>query len=86
MTEKEIANKNLDLLNEFMKYAFAHPDVLDQIPPEAELVILPTNDPVLYKENLKIIKAHQKHHSSVAVIRMELPEISQPELELAMAK
>ncbi|MDI6793475.1 MAG: hypothetical protein QME81_11525 [bacterium] len=86
MPGREIVNKNLDLLNEFMKYAFAHPDVLDQIPSEAELVILPTNDPILYKENLKIIKAHQRRSSSVAIIRMEIPEISQPEVELAAAK
>lgn len=41
ITRDKIIQKNLDLLNEFMKYAFEHPEVLDKIPPEAELVILP---------------------------------------------
>lgn len=43
--------KNLDLLNEFMKYAFENPDVLEKIPPGAELIILPLDDPELYEYN-----------------------------------
>ncbi|MBI5191979.1 MAG: hypothetical protein HZA08_00890 [Nitrospirae bacterium] len=34
-----------------MKYAFDHTDVLDDIPADAELVILPTDDLLLYNEN-----------------------------------
>jgi hypothetical protein len=45
--------KNLDLLNEFMKYAFDNPKVLEGIPPEAELIILPIDDRELYKYNRK---------------------------------
>lgn len=40
MNKEETVRKNLDLLDEFMKYAFEHPQVLDQIPSGAELVIL----------------------------------------------
>ena len=43
--KKDVAiKKNLELLNEFMKYAFENPDVMDKIPAEAELVILPLDD------------------------------------------
>jgi hypothetical protein len=45
--------KNLDLLNEFMKYAFDNPKVLEEIPAEAELIILPIDDPDLYEYNRK---------------------------------
>ena len=51
ITKDEVIKKNLDLINEFMKYAFDHPDVLDKIPMDAELVILPIDDPELYNEN-----------------------------------
>ena len=47
-------NKKLDLLNEFMKYAFDNPKVLEGIPPEGELIILPINDPELYEYNRKM--------------------------------
>jgi len=32
MKKETIVKKNLDLLDEFMKYAFDHPDILDDIP------------------------------------------------------
>jgi hypothetical protein len=39
--KKELAvKKNLDLLNEFMKYAFENPEISERIPSEAELIIL----------------------------------------------
>jgi len=51
---KDLAvKKNLDLLNEFRKYAFENPEVLERIPPEAELIILPTDDPELSEYNRK---------------------------------
>ena len=53
--KKEVAVKrNLDLLNEFMKYAFDNPEVMEKIPPEAELVILPVDDQKLYDCNKKM--------------------------------
>jgi hypothetical protein len=52
--KKDLAvKKNLDLLNEFMKYVFENPKVLEEIPPEAELIILPIDDPGLYEYNKK---------------------------------
>ena len=36
MTQDELARKKLDLLNEFMQFAFETPDILDQIPPGAQ--------------------------------------------------
>lgn len=32
MATKEIARKNIDLLDEFMKCAFEHPEILGSIP------------------------------------------------------
>ena len=61
ITNDAIIKKNLDLLNEFMKYAFDHPDVLENIPFEAELVILPTDDTELCNENKKTVDSLLKN-------------------------
>jgi len=53
MRKVQAINKNLDLLDEFMKYAFNNPEILEKIPPDSELVILPKDDPELYKYNKK---------------------------------
>jgi len=81
---KEIAvRKNLDLLNEFMKYAFANPEVLEGIPPEAELIILPVDDPELHEYNKKTADKVLSQGRRVIFVKMKKPKISTPKLELA---
>lgn len=59
--KNEIAvRKNLDLLDTFMKYAFDHPDILDKIPSDAELIIFPNDDPALLAENKKMAESMKK--------------------------
>jgi len=82
ITKNKIIKKNLDLLNEFMKYAFEHPEVLDKIPPEAELVILPTNDPDLCAVNKKMADSLVKKGKKVVVVELEKPKIVIPKIEL----
>jgi hypothetical protein len=77
--------KNLDLLNEFMKYAFENPKVLDGIPPEAELIILPIDDPELYEYNRKTADRIKAKGEKVVFVKMKKPEIPAPELELMSA-
>ena len=60
MKKEDITRKNLDLLNEFMKYAFDHPKILEEIPTGAELIILPSDDPDLIRENKNMADAHVK--------------------------
>ena len=83
MKKEALVKKNLDMLNEFMKYAFEHPDILDKIPQGAEMVILPENAPELYAENMKTLAKLQKAGKPVAVVRMKLPEvIPEPVIEV----
>ena len=77
--------KNLDLLNEFMKYAFENPKVLDGIPPEAKLIILPIDDPELYEYNRKTADRIKAKGENVVFVKMKKPEIPAPELELMSA-
>jgi len=81
--KKELAiKKNLDLLNEFMKFAFENPEVLEGIPPEAELIILPINDPELYEYNKKAATKVMSKGEKVVFVKMKKPETPVPELEL----
>lgn len=71
MNKEAIIKKNLDLLDEFMKYAYDHPDVLDQLPRDANLVILPERDPTLEKENKKILGRLKAKGEEVVAIRLK---------------
>ncbi len=86
ITKEETIKKNLDLLNEFMKYAFDHPDVLDTIPFEAELVILPIDDPELCHENKKTAESLVKRGNKVVIIEFEKPKAISPKIEFLMAQ
>lgn len=82
MKREDIMKKNMDLLNEFMKYAFDHPQVLEKIPSGAEVVILPLDDPALMRENKKMADALIKAGKQVVLIKLRRPEPVTPELEL----
>ncbi len=77
MKKDSIVKKNLDLLDEFMKYAFDHPDILDEIPRDATLVLLPERDLSLEKANKKILnRLKAKGEETVAIrIRTSRPKI-----------
>jgi len=80
--KKDLAvKKNLDLLNEFMKYAFENPEILERIPAEAELIILPTDDPELSEYNRKTADKIIPRGKKVIFAKMKKPEILIPELE-----
>ncbi len=85
MMKDEVVKMNLDLLNEFMKYAFDHPDVLDDIPADAELVILLTDDPVLYNENKKTVDSLLKEGKKVVIVEFKKPKTILPKIELLSA-
>ena len=83
MTKEEMVKKNLDLQAEFMKYVFENPEVLDKIPKDATMVILPEDDPELYKENLKIVKTQEEKKLPVVIVRMKTPKPVIPRIEFA---
>ena len=79
--KKEMAvRKNLDLLDTFMNYAFDHPDILDKIPPDAELVIFPKDDPELLKANQKLAESMTKTGKKVVIVELKKPRITKPHL------
>jgi Family of unknown function (DUF5647) len=70
MKKVTTVRKNLDLLDEFMKYAFDHPDILDEIPKDAALVILPEGDSSLHKENKKMLNRLKARGEEVVAVKL----------------
>ncbi|MBI2180811.1 MAG: hypothetical protein HYU31_08335 [Deltaproteobacteria bacterium] len=70
MNKEKIIKKNLDLFDEFMKYAFDHPEILDEIPREANLVLLPEGDSPLEKANKKILSRLKAKGEETVAIRI----------------
>ena len=70
MNKEKIIKKNLDLLDEFMKYAFDHPEVLDEIPRDANLVLLPERDSSLEEANKKILSRLKSKGEETVAIRI----------------
>ena len=79
--KRETAIKgNLDLLDTFMKYAFDHPEILDDIPPDAQLVILPKGDPELYEANKRLAESLSREGKKVVVVNLQNPRIPKPKI------
>lgn len=70
MKKESIVRKNLDLLDELMKYAFDHPEILDEVPREASLVILPEGDSSLEKENKKLLRRLKAQGEKVVALKL----------------
>ncbi len=85
MEQNEIVKKNLDLHAEWMRYVFAHPESLDRIPKGAEIVIIPSNNPDLAKENQKIAQALKSKGLPLVIIHLDLPKPPSPHIEVIAA-
>ena len=71
MKKESVVRKNLDLLDEFMKYAFDHPEILDAIPKDRTLVILPEGDPALERQNRKTLGRLKATGEKVVKMRLK---------------
>ena len=85
MGRNDLTKRNLDLLDDFMRYAFEHPGILDQIPQDVQIVILPMDDPELSAQNRQTASALCARGETVVLIKLKKPEVYPPELELLTA-
>lgn len=65
-----------------MKYAFDNPEVLEKIPPEAEVIILPINDQKLYEYNKKMADKMFSQGKKIVLVSMRKPEVMIPKLKV----
>jgi hypothetical protein len=68
-----IIEKNATLSFEFERYVLEHPEMLERIPDGAEVVLLPKDDPELYRINLEAAQAAVK---SGPVIYVEIKALA----------
>ncbi len=85
MGKDDLTKRNLELLDDFMRYAFDHPAILEQIPRDVQIVILPMDDPELSAQNRQMASDLCARGEKVVLIKIKKPEVYPPELELLTA-
>ncbi len=68
MIEKELFEKNLEISNEFSKYILNHPEIEEQIPPNAVMVFVVENNPELSQKNIEMSRAHHEPDQPVVFV------------------
>ncbi len=77
-----IIEKNITLSFEFERYILEFPDLLAQIPSEAEVVLLPKDDPELYRLNLETAQQALLNNASLNLIYVEIEALAPPRSRL----
>jgi len=77
-----IIEKNITLSFEFEQYIHEHPEVLEQLPDGAEVVLLPKDDPELYRVNLAAAQKARQVKDSTAVVYVEIEALAPPRSRL----
>ena len=88
MTEDEPVGKNLILTTEFDRYLLEHPESSESISPNAQIVLLPEDDPELSRRNLELSEVQREPGQPVVYVRIEklLPPLSRlvnPRIEVS---
>jgi len=69
--KSDIAERNIHLTGEIMKYLIDHPKVFDVLPDKFELVILPEDDPEVSLFNLELLKKYGSEGKPVVFARIQ---------------
>jgi hypothetical protein len=67
-----LAERNLDVVTSVMHYILSKPQILDQLPPDFRLVILPDDDPELSRHNLDLLRQGPPPEKPVVIVRLFL--------------
>ena len=70
MRKEDLFKKNHILGVEFDRYLLEHPEVLEQIPENAEIFFLPEDDPELSQENVQIAEAQKAEGRRVVFVKI----------------
>ena len=66
-----VAERNLTLLGQLMNYIIDHPKILEELPEDFELVILPEDDPEITLYNLDLLKKYGRQDKPVVLARVK---------------
>ena len=70
MRKEDLFKKNHILGVEFDRYLLEQPEVLEQIPENAEVYFLPEEDPELSQENLKIAETQKTRGRKIVLVKI----------------
>ena len=88
MTEKEFFDKSLTLSFEFSRYVLNHPEVEEQVPKGALVVLLLEDDPDFNKRAMELAQVQKEEKQPMVIVRVQklLPptesRLVNPKLEL----
>ncbi|GFP20356.1 hypothetical protein HKBW3S03_01858 [Candidatus Hakubella thermalkaliphila] len=71
MREKELFEKNQKLSTEFDLYLLDHPELLDKIPENALIVLLPEFDQELKEKNLEMARLHREKEQPLVYVKVD---------------
>jgi len=80
--QETIIEKNITLSFEFERYILEHPEVLEQIPDCAHVVLLPQDDPELYRINLKAAQKARQVDETTPIVYVEIEALAPPRSRL----
>ena len=70
-TPKNVVERNIALLGDLMHYLLAEPRVLNSLPDNFELVILPEDDPEMRLYNLELLDTYGSEGKPVVFVRLK---------------
>ena len=70
MRKEDLFKKNHIWGVEFDRYLLEHPEVLEQIPENAEVFFLPEEDPELSQENLKMAESQKARGGEIVLVKI----------------
>jgi hypothetical protein len=71
MTDKDLFMKNLKLSKEFDLHLLEHPEVAEQIPENALIVLLPEEDQELCGINMELARVRREPNQPIVYVRVE---------------
>jgi hypothetical protein len=66
-----VVERNIALLDSLMRYLLAEPRLLDSLPDQFELVILPDDDPEMRLYNLQLLDSYDRAGKPVVFARIK---------------
>jgi len=78
MRDAKLVEKNLELSFEFTRYLLDHPDLEEQIPKGAQVILLPDYDEEPKRFNLRNAQRQREKDQSVVYVRIKKLAASRP--------
>ena len=72
----EIIERNLDLVTTVTSYILQQPHLLEHLPSDFRLVILPEDDPELSQYNLNLLAERREPDKPVIIVRLAAQQIN----------